>query len=65
MKAFMRRITNFRFGFGWYLLATFGYVALYLLVAGLSGVPLRQSLTENGSLIITTLSAGDVHDLPA
>ena len=54
VKAFMRRVTNFRFGFGWYLLATFGYVVLYLLVAGLSGAPLRQSLTENGSLIITT-----------
>ena len=53
MKAFMRRITNFRFGFGWYMLAIFGYIVLYLLVAGLSGAPLRQSLTENWQLLIT------------
>jgi membrane protease YdiL (CAAX protease family) len=53
MKALARRATNFRFGFGWYFLAMFGYVALYLLVAGISGAPLRLSLTENWQLLIT------------
>jgi membrane protease YdiL (CAAX protease family) len=46
-------MTNFRFGLGWYLLAIFGYVSLYLLVAGLSGAPLMQSLAEKGTLILT------------
>ena len=54
MKALLGRVTNFRFGFGWYLFAIFGYVLLYLLVAGLSGAPLKQSLTENWQLILTT-----------
>lgn len=53
VKNLLRRIINFRFGVGWYLLATFGYVLLYLLVAVLSGVPLQESLTENWQLLIT------------
>jgi len=53
LKALLRRIANFRFGIGWYLFALFFYVALYLVVAGLSGAPLQESLAENWSLIIT------------
>jgi membrane protease YdiL (CAAX protease family) len=53
LKALFRRMTDFRFGLRWYLLAIFGYVLLYLLVAGLSGAPLLQSLAEKGMLIFT------------
>jgi membrane protease YdiL (CAAX protease family) len=53
LKALFTRMTNFRFGLGWYLLAIFGYVLLYLLVAGLSGAPLIQSLAEKWTLIFT------------
>lgn len=52
-NSLFQRMTNFRFGLGWYLLAIFGYVFLYLLVAGLSGAPLMQSLTDKGTLIFT------------
>lgn len=53
MKSLLSRMTNFRFGLGWYLLAIFGYVLLYLLVAGLSGAPLIQSLADKWTLIFT------------
>jgi membrane protease YdiL (CAAX protease family) len=53
LRSLVHRMMNFRFGLGWYLLAIFGYVLLYLLVAGLSGAPLIQSLAEKGSLIFT------------
>ena len=53
VNALLRRMTNFRFGLGWYLLAIFGYVLLYLLVTGLSGAPLMTSLTQKWSLIFT------------
>jgi membrane protease YdiL (CAAX protease family) len=53
LKALLSRMTNFRFGLRWYLLAIFGYVLLYLLVAGLSGAPLMQSLADKWTLIIT------------
>lgn len=53
VKSLLRRMTNFHFGLGWYLLAIFGNVLLYLLVAGLSGAPLMQSLAEKWTLIFT------------
>lgn len=53
LKSLFRRMTNFRFGLGWYLLAVFGYVLLYLLIAGLSGAPLLESLAEKWTLIFT------------
>jgi len=53
LKTLLGRMTNFRFGLGWYLLAIFGYVLLYLLMAGLSGAPLMESLAEKGTLIFT------------
>ena len=52
-NALVRRMTGFRFGLGWYLLAIFGNVLLYLLVTGLSGAPLVQSLTEKWPLIFS------------
>src|SRR5512134_1490723 len=30
LKSLLGRMTNFRFGLGWYLIAIFGYVLLYL-----------------------------------
>jgi membrane protease YdiL (CAAX protease family) len=53
LKSLVSRMTNLRFGLGWYLLAIFGYVLLYLVVAGLSGAPLMQSLAEKWTLIFT------------
>lgn len=53
LKALLGRMTNFRVGLRWYLLAIFGYVLLYLLMAGLSGAPLMQSLAEKWTLIFT------------
>ncbi len=53
LKALFNRMTNFRFGPGWYLLAIFGYVFLYLLVASLSGAPLKGSLADKWPLIFT------------
>jgi membrane protease YdiL (CAAX protease family) len=53
LRSLFKRMTNFRFGPGWYLLAIFGNVLLYLLVAGLSGAPLAQSLAGNWRLIFT------------
>ena len=53
VNALLRRMTNFRVGLGWYLLAIFGYILLYLLVTGLSGAPLTASLTQKWSLIFT------------
>ena len=53
LKALIGRMTNFRFGLDWYLLAIFGYVLLYLSMAGLCGAPLMQSLADNWSLIFT------------
>jgi len=53
MNSLFRRMTNFRFGLGWYLLALFGYVLLYVLVAGLAGAPLIQSLAEKWTLIFS------------
>ena len=53
LKALLSRMTNFRFGLAWYLLAVFGHVILYLLMAGLSGAPLMQPLSEKWTLIFT------------
>ena len=53
LRSLFNRMTNFRFGLGWYLLAIFGYVPLYLLVTGLSGAPLMESLAEKWTLIFT------------
>jgi membrane protease YdiL (CAAX protease family) len=53
LKSLLGRMTDFRFGLRWYLLAIFGYVLLYLLVAGLSGAPLLQALADKGTLIFT------------
>jgi membrane protease YdiL (CAAX protease family) len=53
LKSLFSRMTNFRFGLGWYLLAIFGNVLLYLLVTGLSGAPLMQSLADKWTLIFT------------
>jgi membrane protease YdiL (CAAX protease family) len=53
LNALFRRMTNFRFGLVWYLIAIFGNLLLYLLVAGLSGAPLAQSLAEKWSLTFT------------
>jgi membrane protease YdiL (CAAX protease family) len=51
LQALFGRMTNLRFGLRWYLIAIFGNVLLYLLVAALSGAPLIQSLTGDGYLI--------------
>ena len=53
LKSLFTRMTHFRFGLHWYLIAIFGNVMLYLLVAGLSGAPLMQSLAEKWTLIFT------------
>jgi membrane protease YdiL (CAAX protease family) len=53
LKSLFNRMTSFRFGLRWYLLAIFGYVLLYLLIAALSGAPLMQSLPDKGALIFT------------
>ena len=53
LGALARRMTTFHFGFRWYLAAIFGNLLLYLLVAGLSGAPLMQSLSGNWKLIFT------------
>jgi CAAX protease family protein len=53
LKLLLNRMTNFRFRLGWYLLAIFGYVLLYLLVAALSGAPLKGSLADKWPLIFT------------
>jgi membrane protease YdiL (CAAX protease family) len=51
--ALVRRMTHFRVGVVWYLLAIFGYVLLYLLVTGLAGAPLLQSLADRWTMIFT------------
>ena len=53
LKSLFGRMTNLRFGLRWYLIAIFGNVLLYLLVTGLSGAPLMQSLADNWTLIFT------------
>jgi membrane protease YdiL (CAAX protease family) len=53
LKSLFNRMMNFRFGLGWYLLAIFGNVLLYLLATGLSGAPLMQSLADKWTLIFT------------
>jgi uncharacterized protein len=53
LKSLFGRMTSFRFGLIWYLLAIFGNVLLYLLVAGLSDAPLAQAIAKNWSLIFT------------
>lgn len=53
LKALISRMTNFRFRFRWYLIAIFGNVLLYLLVAGLAGASLMESLSDKGTLIFT------------
>jgi uncharacterized protein len=53
LKSLFNRMTKFRFGLGGYLIAIFGNVLLYLLVTGLSGAPLVQSLAEKWALIFT------------
>ena len=46
-------MTKLHLGLRWYLLAIFGNVLLYLLVAGLAGAPLMQSLADKWTLIFT------------
>ena len=53
LKSLFSRMTKFRFGFGWYLIAIFGNVLLYVLVTGLSGAPLIQAISEKWTLIFT------------
>ena len=53
LRSLFGRMTNLRFGLRWYLLAIFGNLLLYLLVTGLSGAPLMQSLAAKGTLIFT------------
>ncbi len=53
LKAHLRRITNFRFGVGWYLFALLFYVALYLVVVGLTGAPVIETLAGNWLLLVT------------
>jgi membrane protease YdiL (CAAX protease family) len=53
LKSLLHRMTNFRFGLRWYLLAIFGYVFLYFLIAALSGAPLLQSLADKWTLLFT------------
>ncbi len=53
LKSLFARMTNLRFGLRWYLLAIFGNVLLYLLVAGLAGAPLMQSLADKWTLIFS------------
>lgn len=53
LKSLFARMTNLRFGILWYVIAIFGNPLLYLLVAGLSGAPLVQSLAEKWTLIFT------------
>lgn len=53
LKLLFGRMTNLRFGLRWYLIAIFGNVLLYLLVTGLSGAPLMQSLADNWTLIFS------------
>lgn len=51
LKSLFGRMTNLRFGLRWYLIVIFSNVLLYLLVAGLAGAPLMQSLADNWTLI--------------
>ncbi len=53
LRALFSRMTRLRFGLRWYLMAVFGYFVLYLLIAGISGAPLVQSLAGKWSLIFT------------
>ena len=53
LKSLFSRMTNLRFGILWYLIAIFGNLLLYLLVAGLSGAPLMQAINEKWTLILT------------
>jgi membrane protease YdiL (CAAX protease family) len=53
LKSLFGRMTNLRFGLRWYLIAVFGNVLLYLLVAGLSGAPLMQAIAGKWTLIFT------------
>ena len=53
LRSLFKRMTNFRFGLGWYLIAIFGNLLLYLLVTGLSGAPLMQSLADKWIMIFT------------
>lgn len=53
LKAHLRRITNFRFGIGWYLFALLFYVVLYLVVVGLTGAPVMEILVGNWLLLVT------------
>jgi uncharacterized protein len=53
MSALFKRMANFHFGLVWYLIAIFGNVLLYLLVTGLSGAPLMESLANKWILIFS------------
>ncbi len=53
LKSLFARMTNLRFGLRWYLIVIFGNILLYLLVTGLSGAPIIQSLADNWTLIFT------------
>jgi uncharacterized protein len=53
LKSLLDRMTNLRVELHWYLIAIFGNVLLYLLVASLSGAPLTQSLADKWALIFT------------
>jgi hypothetical protein len=62
LKSLVSRMTNLRFGLGWYLLAIFGYVLLYLVVAGLSSAR-RCSPRRKWTLDLHSLSACVIHSL--
>jgi membrane protease YdiL (CAAX protease family) len=53
LRSLASRMTKLRFGLRWYLVAIFGNLLLYLLVAGLAGAPLMESLAEKWTLIFT------------
>lgn len=53
IKILLRRMTHWRFGLGWYLLAIFGLMFLYLTAVVLAGALSIQTLMGKWSLIFT------------